>query len=79
MSNKDKISVSEFKSWLSGVLDFQTDDWTPDKTQWEKILAKIEQLDDTSSIPPQHKPEVAPSHQEPDPYRHRPILRHRLD
>lgn len=47
------ISVSEFKSWLSGVLDFQTDDWNPDLTQWRKILGKINQLDESIPAPPE--------------------------
>jgi hypothetical protein len=42
-----KVSVNEFKNWLDGVLDFQPDDWVPDAEQWEKILNKINQLDDT--------------------------------
>lgn len=40
------ISVSEFKSWMSGVEDMQEDDWVPNKQQWERIKSKIELLAD---------------------------------
>jgi hypothetical protein len=43
MSNK--ITVKEFKDWLGGVLDFQDENWIPNKEQWEKILNKINQLE----------------------------------
>lgn len=46
MSDETKVTVSEFKNWLSGVLDFQPDDWVPNAEQWEKIHNKINQLDD---------------------------------
>jgi hypothetical protein len=42
--SKTEISVSEFKSWISGIEDMQEDDWVPNKAQWDKIKAKIELL-----------------------------------
>lgn len=51
MSDK-KITVNEFKNWLSGVTDFQPEDWSPDLNQWKKILAKIEELDDVQPVVP---------------------------
>lgn len=42
------ISVNEFKNWLSGVLDFQPENWVPDLIQWNKILEKIGQLSDNA-------------------------------
>lgn len=50
MSDENKVSVSDFKNWLSGVLDFQPDDWTPNETQWAKIKDKIDQLDETPTV-----------------------------
>lgn len=44
--SKNEISVSEFKSWISGIEDMQEDDWVPNKAQWIKIKAKIELLTD---------------------------------
>lgn len=44
--SKNEISVSEFKSWISGIEDMQEDDWVPNKSQWDKIKAKIELLSD---------------------------------
>jgi len=51
MNDKKTVSVSEFKNWLTGVLDFQPEDWVPDSGQWEKILNKIMQLDERSGVP----------------------------
>jgi hypothetical protein len=40
------ITVKEFKMWLEGVEEMQADDWCPSKVQWDKIRAKIRDLDD---------------------------------
>ena len=48
--NEKSVSLNEFKSCLSGVLDFQPEGWVPDDGQWTKILDKINQLNDTTSI-----------------------------
>ena len=50
MSDETRVSVREFKNWLSGVLDFQPDDWVPNAEQWGKIRNKIDQLDETVDI-----------------------------
>lgn len=50
MNDEKRVSVSEFKNWLSGVLDFQPDDWVPNEQQWAKIRNKIDQLDDTPTV-----------------------------
>lgn len=55
-SKNKEITVSYLKSWLSGVLDFQDDDWVPNKEQWEKILGKIFMLTEE----PQKELPVAP-------------------
>lgn len=51
--SKNEITVSEFKSWISGIEDMQEDDWVPNKSQWDKIKAKIELLteDFVESLP----------------------------
>jgi hypothetical protein len=58
MSEDKKLSVSDFKNWLSGVLDFQDEDWTPNLDQWKKILTKIHELDETTVQPTQATPKV---------------------
>ena len=55
-----RVSVNEFKNWLSGVLDFQPDDWVPNAVQWEKIRNKIEQLEETKVEVMQVNSEPAP-------------------
>lgn len=42
-----KLSLMEFRAWLSGVEEMQPDDWTPDFTQWRRIRAKIDQIVET--------------------------------
>lgn len=39
-----KLSLNEFRAWLSGVEEMQSDDWTPDHTQWRRIRAKIDEI-----------------------------------
>jgi hypothetical protein len=51
-NDKLPITVSDFKNWLSGVRDFQPEDWVPNLDQWNKILDKIEQLDELSEPMP---------------------------
>jgi hypothetical protein len=41
-----KLSLNEFRAWLSGVEEMQSDDWTPDPTQWRRIREKIEDIID---------------------------------
>ena len=47
-----KISVGDFKNWLSGIREFQPDNWVPNLDQWHKILDKIEDIEDSISTPP---------------------------
>lgn len=71
--SKNEISVSEFKSWISGIEDMQEDDWVPNKTQWDKIKAKIELLSDdfVESLPTEQpivtRPAAYPTYQQPMP------------
>lgn len=36
-----KRTLDEFKHWLSGLSEFQDDDWVPNVDQWEYIKASI--------------------------------------
>lgn len=44
--NKKPLTLNEFRAWLAGVEEMQSDDWTPDPTQWSRIRAKIEDIQD---------------------------------
>lgn len=63
--SKNEISVSEFKSWISGIEDMQEDDWVPNKVQWDKIKAKIDLLsEDLVEVPTVEQQIVAPYQQQ---------------
>lgn len=90
MSKEKKLSVSDFKNWLEGVLDFQEEGWTPNLDQWNKILEKVEELDDTPPAPavtntsepppPQNvKPHMQPSTRHPRPQMDKSVLPPDLD
>lgn len=56
------ISVKEFKMWLQGVEEMQTEDWIPDARQWVKIREKIDQIADmqtTQTAIPDNQTRVA--------------------
>lgn len=36
------ITLDQFRSWLQGVEDMQTDDWAPTSEQWRVIREKID-------------------------------------
>ena len=44
-----QISVSEFKSWMSGVEDMQDGGWVPTPEQWLKIRQKIYALQEPTT------------------------------
>jgi hypothetical protein len=44
----NSITVSEFKSWMSGVEDMQESGWVPSKSQWDRIKSKIALLSEES-------------------------------
>jgi len=46
---KSKLSVQEFQTWLQGIMEFQSADWSPNAEQWAAIFDKIMNLksDDT--------------------------------
>lgn len=41
---KKKFTVPEFKTWLEGIMQFQNDDWSPNREQWDEIYEKIMNL-----------------------------------
>lgn len=43
---KKKLSLNEFRAWLSGVEEMQPEDWTPNANQWRTIRSKIEEVID---------------------------------
>lgn len=43
-SPKKKLSLSEFRAWLSGVEEMQPAGWSPDGNQWKIIRSKIEEV-----------------------------------
>lgn len=45
-TSKKKLSLNEFRAWLSGVEEMQDESWTPSATQWRTIRAKIEEVMD---------------------------------
>ncbi len=48
MSDKNEpISVKAFKSMIEGMDMVSGDDWTPTGEQWQRIRAKIEQLEES--------------------------------
>ena len=75
--SKNEISVSEFKSWISGIEDMQEDDWVPNKAQWDKIKAKIELLSEDMVETPPVEQHVLPSYpqqyHQPMPQYHQPM------
>lgn len=40
------LTIKEFKMWLQGVEEMQSDDWCPNPIQWKKIRDKITELAD---------------------------------
>lgn len=44
--SKEKITINDFKMWLSGVEEMQDDDWTPSSTQWKRIRGKIDDIEE---------------------------------
>lgn len=46
-----RISLSEFRAWLSGVEDMQPNNWSPTKEQWKTIREKIELISEPERPP----------------------------
>lgn len=43
-----KITLSEFRAWLSGVEEMQSEDWFPSREQWNTIRAKIDSIEEST-------------------------------
>lgn len=50
-----KFTVSEFQTWLDGIMEFQESGWSPSAEQWKAIYQKIQNLKE----PPQSPRKVA--------------------
>ena len=46
-SKKGKITLDEFRAWLSGVEEMQPEGWHPSDTQWSTIRNKMDLIDDS--------------------------------
>lgn len=40
------MKISEFKAWLEGAEELQPEDWVPSESQWKRIRAKIDEIDE---------------------------------
>lgn len=56
MNVEQKMTVSEFKSWLRGICDILGEDWVPNAQQWKRIREKIDCLQECSSVVYTQKP-----------------------
>lgn len=50
VQNESSMSLTEFKSWLNGLMEFQDDTWAPTPDQWRAIVDKIMKLKDHEPI-----------------------------
>lgn len=48
---QNKISLTDFKSWLQGVEDMQENGWVPNAAQWNKIREKIDSIEASTTQP----------------------------
>lgn len=55
-------SLALFKAWLSGIEEMQGEDWTPDAAQWQRIKAKLFEIEEVPAV------EVAPQRPAAQPY-----------
>lgn len=40
----NQLTITEFKYWLEGVEEMQSEGWTPDQRQWKRIREKIDAI-----------------------------------
>lgn len=66
--SKKNISFDEFKAWLSGVEDLQSEDWYPSKEQWKIIRDKIDSIKVETSSPKTNPPHPEQAHSRPVPH-----------
>lgn len=48
-----RITINDFRMWLEGVEEMQSEDWVPDARQWQRIREKIDSIEDTPRPAPQ--------------------------
>lgn len=66
MKEGQALTLNEFKMWLQGILEMQSDDWAPDAKQWARIRQKIEQITEPKPAPNvQAHPNVNPFESRP--------------
>lgn len=53
------MSVQEFKMWIKGLSEFQDDNWSPNKSQWEHIRSLIDGLNETQIVQQAHRAQTA--------------------
>jgi len=46
-----KFTVSEFQTWLDGIMEFQESGWSPSPEQWKAIYQKIQNLKEPPQTP----------------------------
>lgn len=46
-----KFTVSEFQTWLDGIMEFQESGWSPSPEQWKAIYQKIQNLKEPPQSP----------------------------
>ena len=54
-TDKNELTIREFKVWLDGLCSFNTDDWTPNLNQWTLIKQKLMNLREDSGNLPSHQ------------------------
>jgi len=53
-----KQTLGEFRAWLSGVEEMQSEDWSPDLTEWRRIRQRIDEI--VESRPPRNTEDDGP-------------------
>lgn len=48
--SKQRLSVQEFQTWLQGIMEFQSPEWSPNAEQWAAIFDKIMNLKNEDSV-----------------------------
>lgn len=61
MSDKNTITIKEFRMWLQGVEEMQDAAWVPNPMQWRRIREKIDTIVDAEPVAPAgHQPTPQP-------------------
>ena len=73
IKKNSKISLGEFRAWLSGVEEMQDDDWAPSQSQWDTIRRKIDLIDQVDEIVTPVATPIVPHQQQSYPVPHQPM------